>query len=68
MKIKTAIERLSPAERAELNALVWPELSARQAVDADTPPRVREKRADAARGRFVPGDRADIEKVLASLG
>ncbi len=67
MEIKTAIERLSPAERAELEALVWPELSARQADKADTPPRVQEKLAEAARGRFLPGDRAHIEKILASL-
>jgi hypothetical protein len=67
LEIKTAIERLSPAERVELDALVWPQLGARQADELETPPHIREKLAEAASGRFRPGDRANIEKVLASL-
>lgn len=67
MEIKTAIERLSPKERAELDALVWPQLEAGQADERDTPPRVREKLEAAATGRFLPGNRANIETILASL-
>ena len=66
--IKRAIERLSPAERAELEALVWPEGPGAGTDETDTPPRVREKLAEAAAGRFLPGDRANIERILASLG
>jgi len=65
--IKRAIERLSPAERAELEALVWPEGPGAGTDETDTPPRVREKLAEAAAGRFLPGDRANLEKILASL-
>ena len=67
LEIKMAIERLSPTERAKLDALVWPQLTASQADEADTPPSVREKLAEAASGRFLPSDRANIEKILASL-
>lgn len=67
MEIKTAIEQLSPMERAELEALVWPKFGASEADEAETPPRIREKLAEAARGRFLPGDRANIERILASL-
>ena len=58
-EIKAAIDRLSPKDRAELEAMVWP--------DEETPPRVREKLAEAAQGRFVPGDRANIDRILGSL-
>jgi hypothetical protein len=67
MEIKMAIERLSAAERAELDALVWPQSGASQADEPDMPPRVREKLAAAATGRFLPGNRTNIEKILASL-
>lgn len=67
MDIKRAIERLSPAERAELEALVWPEGPGAATDEGDTPPRVRERLAEAAAGRFLPGDRADLQKILASL-
>jgi len=58
-EIKAAIDRLSLKDRAELEAMVWP--------DEETPPRVREKLAEAAQGRFVPGDRANIDRILGSL-
>lgn len=58
-EIKTAIDSLSPADRAELEALIWPA--------EETPPGVREKLAEAAQGRFVPGDRSSIERILGSL-
>ncbi len=58
-EIKEAIDKLSPRERVELDALVWP--------DDETPPGVREKLAQASTGRFVPGDRANIGRILARL-
>ncbi len=67
MEIKAAIERLSPAERAQLDALVWPDSGGGQTDEEDTPPRIREKLSEAASGRFLPGGRANIEKILASL-
>ncbi len=63
-EIKDAIERLSPSERAELEALIWPDWDR---AEGDTPPGVREKLAEAAKGRFHPGDRSNLEKILSSL-
>ncbi len=59
VEIKTAIDGLSSGERAELESLLWP--------DEETPPGVHEKLAEALAGNFVPGDRANIDKVLSSL-
>ena len=67
MEIKAAIDRLPPAERAKLHALVWPPEDLGAAAESDTPPGVREKLAQAARGRFVPGNRANIDQILSSL-
>jgi hypothetical protein len=67
MEIKAAIERLSPAERAKLHSLVWPPEDSRATAEADTPPGVGEKLAQAAKGRFAPGDRGNIDKILTSL-
>ena len=58
-EIKAAIDRLSPKDRAELEAIIWP--------DEETPPRVREKLTEAAQGRFAPVDRANIDRILGSL-
>jgi hypothetical protein len=63
-EIKEAIERLSPGERAELEALVWPDWDR---AKGDDPPGAREKLAEAAKGRFHPGDRANINRILSSL-
>ena len=63
-EIKQAIERLSPGERAELEALVWPDW---ERAEGDTPPGAREKLAEAAKGRFQPGTRSNIQKILSSL-
>jgi hypothetical protein len=63
-EIKAAIERLSPSERAELEALVWPDL---EGIEEANPPGIREKLAGAARGRFQPGNRSGIKKILSSL-
>jgi len=53
-EIKDAFERLSPRERAELERLLWPDWDR---AEGDIPPGVREKLAEAAKGRFLPGDR-----------
>jgi hypothetical protein len=63
-EIKDAIERLSPSERAELETLIWPDW---ERAEGDTPPGVREKLAEAAKGRFQPGDRSNTKKILSSL-
>ena len=63
-EIKDAIDKLSPAERAELEALIWPDW---ERAEGDTPPGVREKLAEAAKGRFQPGNRSNIKKILSSL-
>ena len=63
-EIKDAIEKLSPSERAELETLIWPDWDR---AEGDTPPGVREKLAEAAKGRFQPGDRSNIQKILSSL-
>jgi hypothetical protein len=63
-EIKEAIGRLSPSERAELEALVWPDWDR---AEGDAPPGVREKLAEAAKGRFQPGSRSTIKKIL-SIG
>ena len=66
IEIKSAIDRLSPRERAELEALIWPEWD-RPLPAGDNPPGIHNKLAEAAAGRFLPGDRANIERILASL-
>jgi len=62
-EIKDAIERLSPSERAELETLIWPDW---ERAEGDTPPGVREKLGEAARGRFQPGDRSNIQRILSN--
>jgi hypothetical protein len=63
-EIKDAIERLSSSERAELEALIWPDW---ERAEGDTPPGVCEKLAEAAKGRFQPGDRSNLKKIISSL-
>lgn len=63
-EIKDAFEKLSPHERAELEALLWPDWNR---AEGDSPPGVREKLAEAAKGRFLPGNRSNIKKILSSL-
>lgn len=65
MEIKAAIEHLSPVERVRLHGLVWPEEAD---ASSETPPRVREKLAEAAKGNFKQGSRDNIGKILASIG
>ncbi len=63
-EIKKAIEKLSPAQRAELEALVWPDWDR---PEDDVPPSVREKLNQAANGRFRPGNRENVQRILSSL-
>ena len=66
-EIKAAIDRLSPGERAELETLVWPEWDRPLPPEQETSPGVREKLAEAAKGKFVPGSRNNARKILSSL-
>jgi hypothetical protein len=63
-EIKEAIEKLSADERAELEALIWPDWDR---SEADTPPGVRERLAQAAKGHFQPGDPKNIQRILSTL-
>ena len=63
-EIKEAIDKLSPGEREDLAAMLWPEWDR---LLGEHPPGVREKLAQAAAGRFVPGGRANIAKIDSSL-
>jgi hypothetical protein len=63
-EIKEAIQKLSPQERAELEAFIWPDWDR---AEGDQPPAVREKLAEAAKGRFHPGDRSNIKKILSGM-
>ena len=56
MEIRRAIDELSPHDRSELTALLWP--------DEETPPHLHEKLAQAEAGRFLPGDRADVNRIF----
>ena len=53
-EIKEAIGRLSPREREELEAWLHPDWDT-PLPQNETPPNVREKLAEAARGKFSPG-------------
>ena len=66
VEIKSAIDHLSPQERAELESMVWPEWDRPHPAEIN-PPGLEEKLAEAAAGRFQPGNRANIEKIFASL-
>jgi hypothetical protein len=66
-EIKAAIDRLSPDERVELENMVWPVWDRPLSQDEESPPDVREKLAQAAAGRFIPGDRRNIQKIISSL-
>ena len=64
-EIKDAIEKLSLAEKHLLESLIWPDWDR---PEGDTPPDVREKLAEAEKGRFTQGDRSNAKKVLSGLG
>ncbi|HXS69224.1 MAG TPA: hypothetical protein VN761_10300 [Candidatus Polarisedimenticolia bacterium] len=65
-EIKAAIQRLSPEERNELEEWLHPDWD-RPSPQNETPPGVREKLAEAARGAFSPGDRSNISKIRSKL-
>lgn len=65
-EIIAAIERLSQQERDELEARLHPDWNLPLPTD-ETPPGVREKLAEAARGPFAPGDRSNIPKIRSTL-
>jgi hypothetical protein len=65
-EIKAAIDQLSPHERDELESLLHPDWDL-PLPQNETPPGVREKLEEAARGKFFPGNRANVSKILASL-
>ena len=65
-EIWSAIQELSPQERGELETLLHPDWDTPSPQD-ETPPNIREKLAEAAHGKFLPGDRSNMSKILASL-
>ena len=66
-EIKEAIDNLSTSQRVELEALLWSEWNWPLADESTDPPQLREKLAAAASGRFQPGDRENIQRILKSL-
>jgi hypothetical protein len=65
-EIKAAIDSLSPQERNELEMLLHPDWDI-PLPQNETPPGVREKLAEAARGKFSQGNRSNVSKILSSL-
>lgn len=65
-EIWSAIQELSPQERGELEALLHPDWDL-PLPQGETPPNVQAKLAEAARGKFLPGDRSNISKFLTGL-
>jgi len=57
-----SIPSLTLAERAEVARCLSECRMIQISPQSETPPRVREKLAEAAQGRFQPGDRANISK------
>jgi len=47
-----------------LESLIWPDWDRAQ---GDTPPDVRDKLGQAANGKFQPGNRSNIKRILASF-
>jgi len=60
-EIKQAIDKLSPREREELEAMLWPEWDR---PTGENPPGVREILAQAAASRFQAGNRSKIANIL----
>ena len=65
-KIKAAINQLSLQERDELEAWLHSDWDLPLPQDG-TPPNVRKRLAEAARGHFSPGDRSNVAKILSAL-
>ena len=66
-EIKEAIDGLPASEQAELEALLWAEWNWPLDDESCDPPQLRDKLLAAANGRFQPGDRANIDRILKSL-
>jgi hypothetical protein len=66
-EIKAAIPSLTLEERAEVARCLSEWQDDKNQPQSETPPRVREKLAEAAKGRFQPGNRSNISKILSSL-
>jgi hypothetical protein len=66
-EIKAAIPSLTLEERAEVARCLSEWQDDGNQLQSETPARIREKLAEAARGKFSPGDRSNISKILASL-
>jgi hypothetical protein len=65
-EIKAAIEQLPQHERDEIEAWLHPDWD-RPVPQDQTPPGIREKLAEAARGSFSPGDRSNISRIRSTL-
>jgi hypothetical protein len=65
-EIKAAIERLAPQERTELEEWMHPDWN-RPEPQNETPPGIREKLSEAARGSFIRGDRSNISRIRPTL-
>jgi hypothetical protein len=63
-EIKAAIPSLTLEERAEVARCLSEWQDDKNQPPCETPPRVREKLAEAAQGRFQPGDCSSISKIL----
>jgi hypothetical protein len=66
-EIKDAIPSLTLEERAEVARCLSEWQDDANQPQSETPPRVREKLAEAASGKFSQGDRTNISKILSSL-
>lgn len=66
-EIKAAIPSLTLEERAEIARYLSEWQDGGNQPQNETPPCVREKLAEAAQGRFQPGDRSNISKILSTL-
>lgn len=66
-EIKEAIPTLTIEERAEVARCLSEWQDDASQPQSETPPRVREKLAEAASGKFSPGDRSNVSKILSTL-
>ncbi|MDQ6631601.1 MAG: hypothetical protein M3Y82_07565 [Verrucomicrobiota bacterium] len=66
-EIKQAIDHLSAAEGAELEALLWAEWNWPLVNESADPPQLHEKLAAAAKGKFRSGNRENLGRLFKSL-
>ena len=65
-EIWSATQELSPQERGELESRLHSDWDL-PLPQNETPPNVRKKLAEAARGKFSHGDRSNVSKILSTL-